>query len=147
MVGIAILVGIISFILTACAFSPLILEGSNAIADERMELIGHLREQLADSNEREKLLGDELKKYTEIAKAYNASIDAERKLECAMMVAVGEDGIISVSDAIARLKDSRRELYEALKELLDSQSGTACQVLEAKYKAREAIAKSEGRPA
>lgn len=83
-----IIVGVIVVILALCAFSPFILAGSSAQAEERAALVAHLHNRLADSNERERLLGEELKKYTEMAKGdckacmvRRGIVSSERELE------------------------------------------------------------------
>jgi len=57
----------------------------------------------------------------------------------------GEQGAEDEDESIgnAFLFAAAPEMYEALKELLASRDGTACEVLEAQHKARCAIAKAE----
>lgn len=83
-----IVIGIISVALCLLAFSPFILAGKISLAEEHAALVAHLHNRLADSNERERLLGEELKKYTEMAKGdckacmvRRGIVSSERELE------------------------------------------------------------------
>jgi len=93
--------------LSILALAPFILAGNTSREKEH-------RAELHDADERARLLGQELKKYLGVAKDRDLSHDAEMKWERAMMVAIGEDGIKSVSDAIARLKVECYELQETI---------------------------------
>lgn len=56
--------------------------------------------------------------WAEVRRQRDAQFDAEMAWERAMMAAIGEDGIKSVSDAIGKLKAERDELISALEKIL-----------------------------
>lgn len=60
--------GFILAILMLISVSPLILSGNISETEQRMEDAAILRNHLAECLERERLLGEELKKYTAMAK-------------------------------------------------------------------------------